>query len=316
MLGEAALTMYRIPSAWSSSRRFLQAKVWLDEINPDWLSLQFVIYAFHPKGLPFGLGSKISGLVKGRRLHVMFHEIWIGFTTISPMKHRILGFFQKRIIKNLLTSTDADLVSTSNGLYQAVLLNNNIESSILPLFSNIPLAASDDAYQKEVLEQLNIGPGERHRWKIMGYFGSLYPDAALEHALEEELLCNDREEKSLAFIGFGRTDENGLKEFRRLQNMFSERINFHHFGELPSERISQLMQIMDLGISCTPRQHLGKSGVFAAMKHHRLEVKTPQGSHIPEYDQEIKKYHKEMVSRPAEDWAVANISRKFLHLLK
>src|SRR5690554_5543258 len=241
---ETTLTVYRIPSSWSSSQRFHQAKVWLDEIRPDWLSLQFVIYSFHPKGLPFGLGSRLAELVKGRRLHVMLHEIWIGFTSISPVKHRILGFFQKGIIKNLLKSAEVDLVTTTNGLYQAVLTDHKIKSDILPLFSNIALAPPDDAFVSEVLEKLDIAANERNQWKIMGFFGSLYPDAALEKALAEELECSEKEERKLAFIGFGRTDESGMKEFNRLQAMFSGQVNFYHFGELPSGRISQLLQIM------------------------------------------------------------------------
>lgn len=313
VLDEQGLTVYRIPSSWSSSRRFHQAQKWLDEIQPDWLSLQFVIYSFHPKGLPFGLSGRLAQLTRGRSLHVMLHEIWVGFTRISPVRHKVLGLLQRRIIKNLLKSTKANLVTTTNGLYQAVLARHKIPSNILPLFSNIALAAPDDAFVVEVLTRLGIAVEDRDQWKIMGFFGSLYPDAALEKVLEEEL--EESSKNKLVFIGFGRIDDSGAEEFKCLRDKFFGRINFCHFGELPAGRISQLLQILDLGISCTPQQHLGKSGVFAAMKHHDLEVRTPNASLLPEYDQDIKNYHTEMILRPADEWGVAPISQRFLDLL-
>lgn len=313
-LDEADLSVYRVSSSWSSSRRIHQAKMWLEEINPDWVSLQFVIYSFHPKGLPFGLGSRIAELVRNRRLHVMFHEIWVGFASISPAKHQVLGFFQKRIIKRLLKITKPDLITTTNGLYQAVLAGQRIKASILPLFSNISIAAPDDAFISECYKAVNIVATERDQWRVMGFFGSLYPNASLDKALAEAMKSN-KEKKKIALVGFGRNDPGGMKEFNRLKDKYAGQISFYHFGELPPEKISQLLQIVDIGISCTPQQHLGKSGVFAAMKHHRLEVSTPNGSIIQEYDQVIKNYYDEMVRRPSEEWGVSHISQRFLYLL-
>src|SRR5690606_24463810 len=49
----------RIPKAWSRRKRSDHAKIWVKHNNPEWLSLQFVIYSFNDKGLPFGLGSQL-----------------------------------------------------------------------------------------------------------------------------------------------------------------------------------------------------------------------------------------------------------------
>src|ERR1022692_2576923 len=45
--------------------------------NPNWVSLQFVPFGFHPKGLPFGLPRHLMSIIGSRPLHWMFHELWV-----------------------------------------------------------------------------------------------------------------------------------------------------------------------------------------------------------------------------------------------
>lgn len=306
--------VFRVPARWTASKRINLAKVWIDVMDPEWLSLQFVIFSFHPKGLPFGLAKQLAILARGRYFHIMFHEIWVGFASISPVKHKILGSFQRRIIKNALKALKVNLVTTTNGLYQSILSRDKIQSNILPLFSNIPVANPDEVYTSEIFKKLSILEEERNKWRIIGIFGSLYPEAKLEKAIMLQLVIAQESEKSLAFIGFGRIDEMGLKEFDRLKTVFSDNVRFLHFGELPPENISRLFQILDLGISCTPRQHIGKSGVFAAMKNHGLEVELPHKDIIPEFDLEIKRYNNKLIKKPAEEWNVAYVATQFINL--
>src|SRR5271168_574276 len=71
------ISVLRLPRATSWTERITTANEWLNSFNPDWVSLQFVSYAFHPKGLVHGLARKMAPLLAGRRLHIMFHEIWL-----------------------------------------------------------------------------------------------------------------------------------------------------------------------------------------------------------------------------------------------
>src|ERR1700730_16908643 len=62
----------RMPSAMDAKLRFQRVKEWIEPFRPGWISLQFVPYAFHPKGLPLLLGKRLKGLlVKGRLVHIM-----------------------------------------------------------------------------------------------------------------------------------------------------------------------------------------------------------------------------------------------------
>ena len=309
------LISYRIPATWSSSKRFNHAKTFLDQFKPDWISLQFVIYSFHPKGLPFNLGSQLADLIKGSHLHIMFHEIWIGFTEISPLRHKIVGFLQRLIIKSLILRLGATLITTTNGLYQSILKRNNIEAKILPLFSNIPVTDLDKCFISDVYSKLSIHKKFRSSWKIIGVFGSVFPQAKLELTLKQQLEIASEENKSIAFISFGKADDLGLRELERIKNIFYSSIQFCHLGELPALKVSSLFQILDLGVACTPKQHLGKSGVFAAMRLHGLEVLISNEDKIPEYQDEIDSYHQKIISKPSKDWDVRTISKQFLQFL-
>src|SRR4051812_17723271 len=53
------IPVVRLPAGRSLKDRLFKAKMWIDQFDPDWLSLQFVIYSYHPKGTPFALGPKL-----------------------------------------------------------------------------------------------------------------------------------------------------------------------------------------------------------------------------------------------------------------
>ena len=86
-------------------------------------------------------------------------------------------------------------------------------------------------------------------------------------------------------------------------------------GEQSEENISRLLQIIHVAISCTPPQHIGKSGVFAALRYHGVEVLLPKGEIIPEYKTAIESYQLELKDRNPEEWGVEIVSKKFIEIL-
>jgi hypothetical protein len=313
---EIKLQALRIPSTWSASDRFQRVKIFIDKFDPEWISFQFVIYSFHPKGLAFGLGKKLEELGKGRRCHIMFHELWIGFSKISPLKHRIVGFFQRKIIMSLIKKLEPCTISTSNVLYQFLLQKNEISAEVLPLFSNIPIAPADGPFVASIFKTLSIPELEIKKWIFTGIFGNLYPEANLESSLQNQLRLAESSKKKLAFVSIGRINGEGLAEFRRLEKVFFNRVKFSLLGEQPVDKVSNLLQILTTGISCTPPQHIGKSGVFAAMKLHGLNVLLPTGQTIPEYDNDISIHQQRLIERPPIAWSVSHIADQFIDLLK
>lgn len=309
------LPVLRLPANWNLEKRLNHAKKYIDEFNPDWMSLQFVIFGYHPRGLPLGLAKKLAFLGTGRCWHIMFHEIWIGITKLSPFKHKIYGFFQRRIIKSIVNSLNPHLITTSNGLYKIILKKNSIDAEILPLFSNIPIAEKNIDFINLINEQLKIGSKSFKKNIIIGIFGSLYAQAKLDDTIKEQSVLAQKNNKNLIFISIGRIGEAGVKEFARLEEKFGSYVKFFRFGEQSPENVSRLFQMMDLGISCTPAEHIGKSGVYAAMRYHDLDLIIPKSNFVPEYDTDIKHYNALLFKKQPYEWAVSGIAKSYVNLI-
>ncbi|HEX8607332.1 MAG TPA: hypothetical protein VF679_01685, partial [Pedobacter sp.] len=204
-------------------------------------------------------------------------------------------------------------ISTSNKLYQMVLAKANIQASIIPLFSNIPLVTAESRFQTELFQQLKITALDRNKYSVLGIFGRLHKGYDFEKVINEELNTARAAQKELVFISFGRIGD--LEEVNRLKSLFKSSVRFCLLGELSEEEVSVALQVLDLGISCTPLEHIGKSGVYAAMRHHNVKVLLPFSDEIPEFEIEIKKYNDYLHSRPLHKWGVEYVALKFVKLL-
>lgn len=314
-IGESHVTTHRIPLISTYKQRLEWTKATLNKLQPEWISLQFVPYSFDTKGLPFWFPKFLKKIKEPYHWHIMFHELWVGISIISPFKHKVTGFFQRFIVKQIVSVTKPSSITTSNILYQLVLRNEAIYANLLSLFSNIPKTAVDLKFRNDLYEKFKIsrkgGP-----YLLAGVFGSIYPEANLEKVLIELLSRAQAGNQEVLFVSFGRIGTEGEKEIERLQNLFTGKIKFNNCGELPQERISTALQLLDIGISCTPSQHIGKSGVFAAMKYHGLEVLMSGGEEIPEYEEELQKRMPAFINRPAEMWGVEYIAGDFMTFIK
>src|SRR5580658_8592732 len=89
------IAILRLPSAMAWSKRIELAQAFKAQQPPEWISLQFVSYAFDPKGLVRNLPRHLQPLVAGSHLHIMFHELWIGSDSSEPLKDRVVGQIQR-----------------------------------------------------------------------------------------------------------------------------------------------------------------------------------------------------------------------------
>ena len=138
--------VHRIPVLFSNNQRFNIAQDVLNDFQPDWISLQFVPYSFNPKGLPFLLPSFLTKLTGSFKWHIMLHELWLGIDVESSFKHKCIGKLQQYIIQKIIFKIRPEVINTQNQLYQFILKNNNINSIVLPICSNIPVKP----YGKEI----------------------------------------------------------------------------------------------------------------------------------------------------------------------
>jgi hypothetical protein len=284
----------------------------VESFNPDWISLQYVPFSFHHKGMPFGFHNALLPLLRNRNFHIMFHELWVGISVISPLKHKILGFFQQRIAKQIINKSKPLSITTTNILYDLVLNKANIKPTVLPLFSNISKVEANNNYFNSLLTQYNItDPSSCY---FVGVFGTIYPQANIEDELMN-LYESKEKNKKIVFLHFGRIGVYGKKELERLKDHFIGMIQFIELGELPSDKVSTILQKLHIGISCTPSQHVGKSGVYAALKLHGVDVVMSGGEFLPDYDVELQKKMPAYLNRKPEMWDVSYIAQQFLTTL-
>jgi hypothetical protein len=267
----------RLGSADSLKRRSVAAQEAIRSFEPDWVSLQYVCYAYHPKGLAWQWNSLLAKVADlGKRRHIMFHELWI---EPPPLRRRFIGWAQRLVIRDLYRRLRPDAVSTSMTLYQRRLLGAGIEAGVLPLFGNIPVAERDDDHVAKLLRDAGSRLVQTPRADFMNgvFFGTVHPDFDVTPLVKwlAELKGQTSRPILLSLLGRnGPASERVAREIKKLSPPANEVIAI---GEHPAETISQALQYADFGINTGSPETLGKSGTFAAMREHGLPVVLSDG---------------------------------------
>lgn len=255
------IEVLRIPSSLKDVDKYNCASTWIKESNPDWLSLQFVPFSFHSKGLPAKIGSHMRSIGTGKNWHIMFHELWLGMSIESSFSKLVWGWLQRKIIRSLILSVNPKKIHTQCNLYKAELEKNSISSTILPLFSNIPTSGNIrkpiDGFSKEKL--------------LIDFvvFGAIHSCAPIDKlAIEAASLCAEIG-VTITLIIIGRS---GSQQKRWCEVWKSEGLPVKLLGEQPAENISKVLLSSFLGISTTSISVIEKSGSVAAMREHGLPV--------------------------------------------
>lgn len=234
----------------------------VDLWKPDWISLQFVCFAFHPKGFIHELTPLIKDLRQGRKLEIMFHELWVGEQPSLPFKHKIMGRIQEWQILRAMKIWQPDSLHTSNRLYQHVLKRHGWDSERLPIFGNITIA------EPNTPENLQVKEGER----VILFPFSQRHDWNLRETLDRLLELSKAADVSLKLVQIGGL-RSGLQHWDHIESFVSEHNwSYLRLGPQSEETISQWMLAADIGISSAHIHLADKSGAAIAMHEHGLPV--------------------------------------------
>jgi hypothetical protein len=245
-----SINVLRLSGKESSKNRFNKVFQFTDLFKPEWLSLQFVPFSFHKKGLPWGLAKQLALLGNGRKWHIMFHELWVGMDKNDSLKLKILGRLQKHIVKKTIDKLDPKIINTQTRLYQAQLDRMGYESEILPLFGNIPYL-----YQSEE---------KRNGLINIAVFGGIHQGAKLEKFINELPKAN---KYKFHFIG-----SNGPEQGNWIVTLSKNNVDYQLHGWLGIEEISKILSKCHWGLTSTPYYLSDKSGSAATMLEHNLIV--------------------------------------------
>lgn len=284
----------RLGPALPWERRVALARAFLDRFGPEWVSLQFVPYGFDKRGIVRGLGKYLQPLAQGRRVHVMFHELWIGGSG-SGLKERAVGSLQKACVLRLMQSLQPRAIHTSNGMYVRRLAGHGLRAGLLPMFGAIPVGQGNgDNWLLPALSQAGLDlSGGRERALLLGFFGTLHPIWPPEPLLSLLLEAGRNSGKRVALLSIGRLGP-GEELWARMAEAYRESLVFLRLSEQPVERVSQFLLSMDAGVAASPYSLLGKSSSAAAMQEHGLRVivnrDDASASAGPALDEEREKY--------------------------
>ena len=269
---ENGMDVLRLPAALNWTDRTRLAREMLDNFGPDWISLQFVPYAFHPKGIVLGLASHLKPLTAFAKFHLMFHELWIGSEPGWPVKERVIGKIQRAYILNLHRALKPQVTHTSNAAYLARLWRRNIHARKLPLFSNISVQSRNgEDWIFPILRQhgVNIASNNRQNYCLLGIFGSLHP-AWPHEMLFTALRAAQEQGQRIIFLSIGNLG-GGEGLWQRLTLDYPSN-TLIKLGMQSPERVSEYLNTLDAGIATVPYNLIEKSGSVVAMIEHGLPV--------------------------------------------
>ena len=259
----------RLLAAESWESRVQRLQHYIADVGPSLVSLQFVTYGYHPKGLPFGLARRLVKACHGARFELMFHELWCGGRG-ARLRDRVYGFLQRRMIRDMVRQLKPAVIHTHATPYLEALRGEGWNVLQLPLFSNIRMVEpwSREEFASWLANRSAIQDAAART--IFCLFGSLHPEwqpASLLPLLREHLELSGR--KGL-LLSIGRRGGDGVWKF--LEKQGDERLRCLDLGPLPEADISQCLHASEYGVATTPPDLIEKSGTAIAMFEHGLPV--------------------------------------------
>lgn len=263
---ETAVSTLRIPYATPMHERMQALQGVVDDFKPDWISLQYVPYAYNLKGLPLAFALALGRLRYTGRWHFMFHELWIDHRGLRSPKDSLISGLQRLAVTLLNRSLRPVVRHTHVPEYQQKLSDLGISTLPLPLFANVAPAPN---------QSRNSAPEKMERMTFrLGFFSQMkMKPGVLEFIAElETWLAEQRRPLEIRLIGGA--PQRVQSAAATLRDRFPA-TKVSTTGFLPIEAISNELAALDLGLSPVQYHTIGKSGTVAAFLSHRVPVAAP-----------------------------------------
>ena len=255
------IPVMRVPSSFFNQKKYInEVRQYVDQFSPDWMSLQFVPFGFHAKGLSTGLAKSLLTISAGRAWHIMFHELWVGIAKEESQKLVWWGRLQGLLIKSLIKTLQPKVIHTQTMLYRSLLNQMGLKAGYLPLFGNIPI----DSYitlKDKLKTEGNIIE--------LVVFGLIHDGAPIDTLAMDAAHYSAQKNKSVKLTFIGRC---GPEQGRWAAAWRAAGLPVTILGEQPAERISSVLSNSTMGVSATATAVIDKSGTVAAMREHGLPV--------------------------------------------
>jgi hypothetical protein len=256
----------------------------VNTLGPDWISLQFVPYGFHDKGLPWFFPERLARLRGTFRWHIMFHELWIGENLGAAIKQWVMGRLQKFLIARLLRRLNPPQCFTSTPIYLAMLEDIGTCPQKAEIYSNIPCVGIGSP--QKILSLADI-ISQREHYIVGLLFGSINPGWDCRRLIGELIEYAKATDRTLVVIKAGR-DEFSSEAWEKWTNDYLQGVSVICCGKVAVEEASCLMAWADFGFLTTPFELIGKSGVAAAFAAHGLPMLVNRNDWLTRFGQTQK----------------------------
>ncbi len=273
--GQPAENEIRLRDIFRSPEEMEALAAWLKAFNPDWASVQYTPFGFHHRGLGGRRAVVVRQLLPATtRRHIMLHEIWLQPGLDGALKHRALGWAQRR-------SVDAwtgpgwlpAVVHTQARLHQARLQARGVDAFVLPLCTPFKEPAINPmAARADVAAWLKPGGktiDETGYW--LGHFGAFHAQnwdftAFAQRVVAQPKLVGRR----VSFLALGRSA--AAKEAFAQAEKVVKQADFFLVGELPEDKVPVAMRACDAAFTSTPWDIIEKSSAVAAWRALNIPV--------------------------------------------
>jgi hypothetical protein len=287
-----------VPGRLSWPARIEQAEAALAAFDPDWVSLQFVPFAFHGKGVVALEARWLARLLAGRRAQIMMHELWVEpLPRPVALRRRLLRAAQRASILRLLRGIRPELLHTSNAVYLDLLEGAGFRASLLPLFGNVAIEPRPDRAWLDAALAAS-GHDRRRDPLLFGFFGGVDPEWDGRELFDRLAAALGRIGRTGLVLSAGAAS--GMPERLRRWAAGHPQIGVLALGIQPAERVSAYLQALDFGLTSYPYALIGKSSSVKAMLEHGLPVIVPWGDLRPDLPA-IETELEPLVLRPGGD---------------
>jgi len=242
---------------------------WLKEFNPDWASVQYTPFGFHHRGLGGRRAMVMHHLMPATtRRHIMLHEIWLQPGLDGALRHRALGWAQRR-------SVDAwtgpgwlpEVVHTQARLHQARLRARGMDAILLPLCTPFkdPVCAQAAARTELAAWIKPQGKSIDESGYWLGHFGAFHAQNWDFTAFAQRVVAHPN-------LGVGRPCFLGLGRSAAVKGAFAQaeavvkNADFVVVGELAENQVPVAMRACDTAFTSTPWDIIEKSSAVAAWR--------------------------------------------------
>lgn len=240
-----------------------------NKFQPNLIILNYVSYGFHKYGVPFYLIKLLKDQFKAIPFIVIFHELWPGNLPIDTFKNKLIGQLHQLFTKYLIKKIQPKNIIVNSEIWQRLLTQKNINSTVIPVFSNIELAPLD-LNVDQFVASLNISKDSTEiiNVAVFGSSGFVYDSVEVINYFQKQ---SELFKKSFYFICIGKF-QSVFTIFQKLHEINPNKFSCQFTGVLSEAHVSYLFQSVHLGLTTYMPQFWGKSGGIAAMMAHGLNI--------------------------------------------